>query len=372
MDRRQLFGAVFGAACAFLFVGRASAQGAGRDAELIRAAEAATPRRSSACSRRGGRPCSRCPGADRARCGDLRQPRRRRAGADRGGRRRQRPGRDPQQRIPARRRARLSRNRAAHARRGGDLKSTNRYGGTALIPACHYGHVETVRELLKTTIDVDHVNNLGWTALLEAVILGDGGPAHTEIVRLLVAAGARVNLADRQGVTGSPTGASGSWGTSSRWPTSRSRRGPRCSRSSTSRTLMSASRGSAHSWRGCGRGRAGRSRRSCRSRARGRAGSRLEPRLPRSARARRRRIERQQSLKGIDHLVAVVAREPLRDGTGHRDVVARFERGTLARRSGSSLVSPPAVRDQVGIRRGRLAGIPPAATIRAYALRTAP
>jgi uncharacterized protein len=33
------------------------------------------------------------------------------------------------------------------------------------------------------------------------VILGDGGPAHTEIVRLLLAHGARPNLADRQGVT---------------------------------------------------------------------------------------------------------------------------------------------------------------------------
>jgi ankyrin repeat protein len=33
------------------------------------------------------------------------------------------------------------------------------------------------------------------------VILGDGGPTHTEIVRLLVEAGANVNLADRDGVT---------------------------------------------------------------------------------------------------------------------------------------------------------------------------
>ena len=84
---------------------------------------------------------------------------------------------------------------------GADLKSTNRFGGTALIPACHYGHVETVRELLKTKIDVDHVNNLGWTALLEAVILGDGGAAHTEIVRLLLAAKASPSIADRDGVT---------------------------------------------------------------------------------------------------------------------------------------------------------------------------
>ena len=55
--------------------------------------------------------------------------------------------------------------------------------------------------LLATAIDKDHVNNLGWTALLEAVILGDGGAAHTEIVRLLVEAGANVNIADRDGVT---------------------------------------------------------------------------------------------------------------------------------------------------------------------------
>ena len=57
------------------------------------------------------------------------------------------------------------------------------------------------RALLDTEIDVDHVNNLGWTALLEAVILGDGGPAHVEIVRMLVEAGADRSIADRDGVT---------------------------------------------------------------------------------------------------------------------------------------------------------------------------
>jgi uncharacterized protein len=82
-----------------------------------------------------------------------------------------------------------------------NLKDTNRYGGTALIPAAHHGHVEAVKVLLGTAIDKDHVNNLGWTALLEAVILGDGGEAHIEIVRLLVAAGANVNIADRDGVS---------------------------------------------------------------------------------------------------------------------------------------------------------------------------
>jgi hypothetical protein len=84
---------------------------------------------------------------------------------------------------------------------GADLKSTNRYGGTALIPAAERGHVETVKTLIDAGIDVDHVNRLGWTALLEAIILGTGGERHTDIVRLLVKAGADVNLADGEGVS---------------------------------------------------------------------------------------------------------------------------------------------------------------------------
>jgi ankyrin repeat protein len=84
---------------------------------------------------------------------------------------------------------------------GADLRDTNRFGGTALIPAAHRGHVEAVKLLLTTKIDKDHVNNLGWTALMEAVVLGDGGPVHTEIVRLLVAAGANVNIPDRDRIT---------------------------------------------------------------------------------------------------------------------------------------------------------------------------
>ena len=80
------------------------------------------------------------------------------------------------------------------------MTDTNRYGGTALIPAAHHGHPETVRILLATDIDVDHVNRLGWTALLEAVILGDGGPVYQEIVGLLVDAGAS-NTADNDGET---------------------------------------------------------------------------------------------------------------------------------------------------------------------------
>lgn len=83
-----------------------------------------------------------------------------------------------------------------------DTRITNRFGGTALIPAAERGHVEVVQELLtRTDVKIDHVNNLGWTALLEAVILGDGGPRRTEVVRLLIAAGANVNIADGRGVS---------------------------------------------------------------------------------------------------------------------------------------------------------------------------
>lgn len=78
---------------------------------------------------------------------------------------------------------------------------TSPYRGTALIAAAHLGHVEPVRALIEAGAPLDHVNNLGWTALLEAVILGDGGPRHVEIVRLLLAAGARADIPDRGGAT---------------------------------------------------------------------------------------------------------------------------------------------------------------------------
>ncbi|MFZ1753288.1 MAG: ankyrin repeat domain-containing protein [Caldilineaceae bacterium] len=84
---------------------------------------------------------------------------------------------------------------------GGDVHSRDSYNGTGLIRAADRGHVEIIDELLKTDIAIDHINRLGWTALLEAIILGDGGPRHTEVVRRLVEAGADVNLADGNGIT---------------------------------------------------------------------------------------------------------------------------------------------------------------------------
>jgi ankyrin repeat protein len=82
-----------------------------------------------------------------------------------------------------------------------DLSLRNRYGGDALIPACERAHVETVKLLLTSGIDVNHVNNLGWTCLLEIVILGDGGQRHQQVARLVLDAGANPNRADKDGVT---------------------------------------------------------------------------------------------------------------------------------------------------------------------------
>jgi ankyrin repeat protein len=85
---------------------------------------------------------------------------------------------------------------------GADVKSLDSYDGTGLIRAAERGYPKVVDRLLETNIDVDHVNNLEWTALLEAIILGDGGPSHTEVVRLLIQKGnADPNLPDGNGIT---------------------------------------------------------------------------------------------------------------------------------------------------------------------------
>ncbi len=82
-----------------------------------------------------------------------------------------------------------------------DLTIVNRFGGVSVIPAAERGHVDYVRRVVTTGIDIDHVNQLGWTALLEAVILGDGGERHQQIVQILLAAGADRSIADKAGVT---------------------------------------------------------------------------------------------------------------------------------------------------------------------------
>ena len=84
---------------------------------------------------------------------------------------------------------------------GADVRSLDSYNGTGLIRAADRGFTAIVARLLETDIEVDHVNRLEWTALLEAIILGDGGHDHVETVRLIVEAGADVNIADNEGVT---------------------------------------------------------------------------------------------------------------------------------------------------------------------------
>lgn len=48
--------------------------------------------------------------------------------------------------------------------------------------------------MIEAGTDVDHVNRLHWTALLKAIILGDGGPHYRQIVELLIEAVADVSL----------------------------------------------------------------------------------------------------------------------------------------------------------------------------------
>lgn len=85
---------------------------------------------------------------------------------------------------------------------GGNPKAvTSIYDGTALIAAAHLGHAEVVRTLIAAGAPLDHVNNLKWTALIESIVLGDGGRNHTETLRALVEAGANVNIPDGNGAT---------------------------------------------------------------------------------------------------------------------------------------------------------------------------
>jgi len=78
---------------------------------------------------------------------------------------------------------------------------TSRYDGTALIAAAHLGHDGVVRQLIAAGAPLDHVNNLHWTAVIEAIVLGDGGARHQATLRALLDAGANPRLADRDGRT---------------------------------------------------------------------------------------------------------------------------------------------------------------------------
>lgn len=73
---------------------------------------------------------------------------------------------------------------------GADVASKDSYNGTGLIRAAERGHALTVGILIRAGIEIDHINNVGWTALLESIILGDGGQRYRDTVRVLLSAGA--------------------------------------------------------------------------------------------------------------------------------------------------------------------------------------
>jgi ankyrin repeat protein len=78
---------------------------------------------------------------------------------------------------------------------------TSRYDGTALIAAAHLGHDGVVRQLIAAGAPLDHINNLHWTALIESIVLGNGGPRHVATLKALLDAGASTKLTDREGRT---------------------------------------------------------------------------------------------------------------------------------------------------------------------------
>ena len=78
---------------------------------------------------------------------------------------------------------------------------TSRYDGTALIAAAHLGHDGVVRQLIAAGAPLDHVNNLHWTAVIESIVLGNGGARHQATLKALVDARANLQLKDRQGAT---------------------------------------------------------------------------------------------------------------------------------------------------------------------------
>jgi hypothetical protein len=84
---------------------------------------------------------------------------------------------------------------------------TSRYDGTALIAAAHLGHDGVVRQLIAAGAPLDHVNNLHWTALIEAVVLGDGGPRHQRTLAALLAGRRQHPAGRRQWAHGAAVGA---------------------------------------------------------------------------------------------------------------------------------------------------------------------
>lgn len=76
---------------------------------------------------------------------------------------------------------------------------TSVWDGNALIAAAHEGNHESIAILISAGSKLDHVNSLGWTAIIESIVLGDGGPRHQESLKRLIEAGADRTIRDREG-----------------------------------------------------------------------------------------------------------------------------------------------------------------------------
>ena len=82
---------------------------------------------------------------------------------------------------------------------GADVESLDGNESTGLIRASQRGYPELVAPLIEAGSEVDHVNSLGFTPLLVAVIFGDGTGPYLETVQLLLEAGADPTIPDTHG-----------------------------------------------------------------------------------------------------------------------------------------------------------------------------
>ncbi|HEY2229119.1 MAG TPA: ankyrin repeat domain-containing protein [Xanthobacteraceae bacterium] len=83
---------------------------------------------------------------------------------------------------------------------GADARAAiGRDKGSALISAAQLGFVDIARALIEANADIDHVNQRGWTALITAVVLGNGDKNHFDIVEALVNARADGDIKDQLG-----------------------------------------------------------------------------------------------------------------------------------------------------------------------------
>lgn len=81
-----------------------------------------------------------------------------------------------------------------------DQSIVNRFGGNALIPAAEKGHLENVKLLsADKRVYINHQNNYGYTALIEAIALRDESQVYQEIVAELLKNGADPTIVDHYG-----------------------------------------------------------------------------------------------------------------------------------------------------------------------------